>query len=761
MIIFLGISTAHAMDIEERLLFANGLYRRGLFDIAIPEYQGLLAEPSATNMHDIAAFRIAECQRSLGKTNEAAAAFDLVAENYPQSSFAVRAAFRRAEIDWSAGRLKDASKRFQQVIDQKPPADIESASLYFLGISQFGIDRYEPAEKNLRRLLNDHRDSPYADYALIALADLIIQQGGSKKEAAELLKAVADEPETPTLGAEATAKAGRLAYNDKQLEVASDWFTRLAQQHRDDTWYKQTLMEAAWSHLLSGRTGKARDAAAEGLSAASANDKPAWLYLSANIERRDQHTKKAAVLYDELLQTAPEHELAATAAFEACSMAWQDSDYERVLKLHDLASGPPEHTLSLLWMKAGSLRGLKRNDEAAIAYETIVSNFPDSDRAPASAYQLALITEEKGDVATAAKLFESVAVTHANAAIAPDALMAAASAYLRVNDVDAAASTWRNAIKQHPDYPGLDEAYMGLARAEVKREKFKPAAEALDKLLSRPDGPLTAEALYLRGTLFEKDEAYDESENYYQRALKNKPAPALARQVQYRRVAVLQRQGRNDDAADLMNKLLADGAGDQLPSPLMEWLARWNLQNNNYPAAEKAALRLAEAGDTPIWKQVGYYIAGTAALEQKKNKRAVAAFSEAAALGLNTRETADSLYQLGLIALEEKQPETALQHFSRAAEYASTDATMDIRAKSYLQLGIAHEELGQWTDAGRYYMSVGVLFDDPSLTPESLYRAAGALHAQQKDSERERVVAELRERFPDNEWTKRAGERWP
>lgn len=756
------IVRADAMNPDEKLLFANGLYRRGLYDLAVPEYEALINNESATNMHDLAAFRLGECLRALKRMDEASAAYDSVAENYPASTFAPRAAFRRAEIDWSAGRLKDGVARFEKVLTMSPPKDIESASLYYLALCQAGIDRYEDAEKNFRKLLKAHGSSPYADYARMDLAALVQKKKGGEQEAFDLYRTVADEPETRTLGAEASARAGLLAYQMQDMAEAVRLFSSLAERYAGDEWIVRTRLEAAWACLLNGQIDQARAYAVEGRSAATTTDLPVWLYLRANIERRAADLSKAMSLYDELLQTAPEHELAASAAYEACGIAYQQSEFERVLSLAPKAAGAAERELALLWMQAGALKYLDRKEEAAGMYQRIVQDYPDSDRAPAAAYQLGLLAEQSDNLAEAARIFADVASTYKGSPVAADALMASAAADIRIGKPEEAIVAWRTLRSEYAAYPSLDEACIGLARAEIETGRMGDATATLQGMIdSFKDSRYLAEAHYLRGTMYEQDGDYEEAEFHYQRALKLKPSPALVRQVQHRRVAVLQRQGKNDEAAKLMNKLLASGDGDQLPPPLLEWLARWNLEKKAYAEARKAAMLLAENGDLPGWRQIGSFIAGTAARALHKDDEAAEAFRSAAAYGLNTRETAESFYRLGEIALERKNPEEAIRQFSLAAENASSDTVMDIRARSYLQLGVANEALEKWTEAGRYYLSCGVLFDDPEVTPESLYRAAGVLQAQMKETERRKVIDELRDRFPDSEWTKRAGERWP
>ncbi|HMO51296.1 MAG TPA: tetratricopeptide repeat protein [Kiritimatiellia bacterium] len=752
-----------AMNAEERLLFANGLYRRNLFELAVPEYEALLASDAAAPMHDLAAFRLGESFRQLGRVDEAAAAYERVLAAHPDSTFIHRAAFRRAEIDWQQGRLRDAATRLQALLDAAPPPDIEAAALYYLGISQLGLDRFRDAERALRRMLRAHAASPYADYARIALADLLEQREGDATEIVALLERVAEKPETPALGAEALGKAGRIAYRRQEMNEASRLFSLLAARYPEDAWNERVRLDAAWAHLFADKLEKARALAVAGLNAATPEERPDWWYVLANIERRGDRIPEARRYYDELLTAAPDHERATASAFEAAGLAFQAADHARVLALIALAGEAPERRLSLLWMEAASARALGRQEDATAAFEAIIEDFPESDRAPSAAYQLALMRDEQGDAAGAADAFAALAGRYPRSDLAPDAWMAVGAIRQRAGELDAAISAWTQVLDGYPEYAGRDEALMGRARAEVQRDHDAEAAGLLTELIRvHTNSRFLAEALYLRGTLFEKEDGFEEAEFHYRRAVNLNPGPALLRQIQHRQVAVLQRQGRQAEAADLMNRLLAGGGGNPpLPSPLLEWLARWNLEQRDFAAADTAARRLAEVGESPAWRQIGYYITGLAARELRRPRVAMDAFTAAAEFGLNTRETAQAWHQLGLIALERKDPQTAIDHFTRAGEAASADAFIDVRARSYLQLGVAHEALDQWAEATRYYLGVGVLFDDDALTPESLFRAAGALSAQERHAERAGVLKELRQRYPESPWTGRANERWP
>jgi TolA-binding protein len=77
---------------------------------------------------------------------------------------------------------------------------------------------------------------------------------------------------------------------------------------------------------------------------------------------------------------------------------------------------------------------------------------------------------------------------------------------------------------------------------------------------------------------------------------------------------------------------------------------------------------------------------------------------------------------------------------------------ISFRAKSYYGLGQVAAGREQWEQAARYYMSVAVLFDDPQLTPECLFRAAEAFGKIGREEDRTKALEELKTRYPDSRW---------
>jgi len=83
---------------RRQLDYANGLFSRKLFDLAAPEYEKFLGQYPGAAGRASAYFYLAECYRSLNKTNAAKSSFQSVLDNYPDSEFGGPAAYGIAEI---------------------------------------------------------------------------------------------------------------------------------------------------------------------------------------------------------------------------------------------------------------------------------------------------------------------------------------------------------------------------------------------------------------------------------------------------------------------------------------------------------------------------------------------------------------------------------------------------------------------------------------------------------------------------------------
>jgi TolA-binding protein len=735
--------------------FADSLYVRGMYALAVQEYRSLLTNGVAGGQEDLVLYRLGECLRQTGDAVGAQSYYGQVVDRFPASPMRARAEFRKAEMLLNAGRYIDAVDALRALRDRKPPTDVLSSTLYYLGYAQQKLRIFGEAEESFRGVIAEFKDSPYVPYAQLGLGE-VLGLAGRGDEARSWLEKAASNPPAPRVGAEALFLLADLAFREKDYKRSADACEKLLQRYPDDARATDIQLIAAWSYLHTGRLEQAAAVADRAMPSAPEAQQPEWLYLLGNAHRKLNQWQEARAAYDVLLEKFEKSPFAVAAEYEGALVAYELKDHARALALAGRIATTNDLFADAQWLMAQASVALDRGTEAMEHYRRVAEVSPDSDRGVASDFQIARLLQEGGDRAGASDLYRQLAAEHPKNGLAPDALLASAWCRRQLKQNEEAIKDWTRLAEQYPKYGALDQALYGQAQAEMDLGRDDDARETLNRLLrSYPKSPLAGEGHYLRGALMEKAGKYDVADYHYQAALARKPDTDLARRIQFRRVAVLQHQGKADEAARALQQLVGTPSEKDIPPELLDWLARWNLERGDAEGAERAAQALVNGSDLPSWRQIGCYLTGQALRQLSRAEDARAAYEKALAEKASTREGAEAALALGDVALSLKDWDAAEKNFAGAAERADGDALLDLRARSYFGLGQAAAARKAWDDAARYFLGVGVLFDDPKLTPQALWRAAEVFGEAGRDAEKESTLAELKKRYPDSEWAKK------
>ena len=299
----------------------------------------------------------------------------------------------------------------------------------------------------------------------------------------------------------------------------------------------------------------------------------------------------------------------------------------------------------------------------------------------------------------------------------------------------------------------LEALQRALVLIELKKDK--DALAALDELLAeRPGGAQTARAQYWRGVLLADKSKWADAETALRACLAAGPEPQTASLARLRLAVVLQRQDRMDEAADQIEPLLQEPARVAENPALVEWLVRRRFDQGQNERALEAATVLAENAREASWRQIGWYWAGMSQSQLGNAKAALPLFEKAVAEKAATREGAEAQLLLAALELKAGQYDQAAARYAAAAEAASGDDALELRARAYFGLGEAAEAAGQPEKAARHFLSVAVLFEHPEWTPHSLYRAGKLFGQLGKQAEQASAWKELKERYPESSFAR-------
>lgn len=757
-LVFCACVTARGLEPREQLQFADGLYARGLWDVALKEYQAYLAqEPAGTNaMLDAAHYRMGECWRELGKVVEAESSYARAYTEFPGGEYHFRAGLRRAELMEQSGRRAEQIELLEAMLKGNPAPEIGAACRYALGGALVKAGRKDEADRAYEAVLREYPTTSFAGYAALALAALRQGVPGRDSSLEGLYRIAVSNAATPRVGAEAWFQLGDYYFRAKRYEESARAYESLARLYPADERVPESRLQLAWAYYHAGLPADSLKACDRALASADTGKAAEWLYLKANSERQLARHAESAATYAVLLEKHPQAEMADYAAYERSLALYKMGDYSNAVRQARLLAPTPRIRKDVLWLLAESCAAIGDEAGAMQYYRMLAADFPASDLAADALYRLGHLMQKKGEFLPASEVFGQLAADYPNHDLAPQALFAAASCLGRAKQNEAAVAQWARLIGKYPESRFVEESLYQKAMVEVFLRRDEQARESLAALLRRfPGTKFLADTHFWLGVLLEERGQLEEAERAFRSALESKPAPELQGKCRFRLGLVLQRKGSVDAAAAIFQELIQTSLRAQFTVELLEWLAEYHLGRKSHAAAEEAADVLMSRAGTDAWKQIAWTLKGKAALGQGRTMMARQAFESALATGVKSAAAAEARVRLGDLRLAAGEAAEARVEYEQAAAMAAADTLLGLRVQAYAGIGKSLKAQGDMAGAARYFLSVAVLFDDPAMVPECLDEAAEAFAKAGRTEESDKVIKELQERFPDSVWAKK------
>ncbi|MCX7819014.1 MAG: tetratricopeptide repeat protein [Kiritimatiellae bacterium] len=751
----LGLATGagHCATLEEQQQFADGLYARGLYELALREYMAILRVAPQYSALDQVLYRVGECYRERGNVAAADLFYRRVIAEHPNSPFRARAELRRAELFLGERRPAEAIQMLRELVARAPPPEIEAGAHYYIGIAARMTNGLADAEAELRQVLERFAKTPFHPLAAMELADLRQRAGAPLDEVAQLYREAAVHAASSNLAAEAWQRLGNAAYAATNYPLAAEAYGRLLQDHPGHPRAAEASLPAAWSLYHVGRPADALALAEREIAARGETEE--WLYLAANARRALLDTDRAVDTYDALARRFPASRLAAAARFESAQALFRQRRYVEVIRRLDRADWEPDLRAEVDWMLAESYAQTGSPETAIQHYRRVVEAQPPSPRAPEAMYRLGTMLVERGARAEASELLRAMVARYPDHPMAPAALLTSGFAHAADERWEEAIVDWGRVERSWTNSPHAEEALFQKGLAELRLKRHAAATASLQALLRRfPSTERAAEANYWLAVLADQSGETAEAENRLRRVLELDPSPDLRRNARFLLARTLQKLRRDAEAADLWQELLATPSRAEMPPDLLEWLALFRLEHRAYSNALAVAETLLAGAPDDAWRQIGAHLLGRAREGLGDTTGALAAFEQADRGAPVTRARVEALLAAARLRLAAGETERAEHAARRAAEFASDDRLAELKARALRLLGEIAEARRDLPSAARYYLSVAILYDHPELSPECLWRAAAHLATLGDTNEAARLRAELRQRYPDSSYAK-------
>jgi TolA-binding protein len=744
------------VELADRMQLADGLFRRSLFDLAAREYAALADAPDV-QARDNVLFRLGECYRRLKQFPEAEAAYKRLVESFPASPNAPRGRLQRALIlmdRGGAGALEEAAASFDKLSEPSAPADVRAAALYHGGETFEKLKRPADAQARYERLMEAYADTDYGMYAALRAAWLLTRSGKpeDRRRALGIYLDLTHKAQEAKVIEEASYFAAQVSLLDGRHEESANLFLALRTRFPNSPRVTESALSAAWANYYAGRYKEGAELLERVIGQAQHPEREDILYLKANCLRQLEQRAEAVAVYTRELKEFPNGKMAAQARYERLSTLYTDGQYREVLAAAEQMGVLPEAVAdNVYWMSAEAAVAVQQPDAAVQNYRLLVDKCPKSPFVKDALYRLGWLLQKQEAWESAASWFQQVVERYPDDPLASKALYASGVCRSRLGQGDAALRDWTALLTKYPERAEVSETLYQKAMEELRLKNPRAAGATLDERMHRfPDDERKAEVLYWRAAVNRQTGEMVEAEKLFRACLAAAPAKEFEREAMLELGLLLQELGRKDAAAELFQKLLDAPVTDKLGPDRLAWLAEFQFEQNRPDAAAKAANALIALKPDKGWAQTAWTVLGRIHRAKGERDPALHAFTEALATGAATDHGAEAALRLGELLTEAGRFDEAAERLNDAAARAASPALLGLRAHAYAGLARNAELKGDAEAALRYYMSVGILFNDATLVPEALNKAALLLDKLGRAGEAQAMREELKTRYPDS-----------
>ncbi len=748
-----GALALEAVSTADRIQLADGLFRRGVFDLAAREYAILADEQSVPSLDNVL-FRLGECLRRTQQPAEALTAYKRLIDTCPQSAHVPRAHLQRALILMETGgdALQGALDSFEALCKPGSAPEVRSAALYHSGQALERLKRPDEALQCYETLAREYAETDYGIYAGLHIGMLLTRRGqpDDLRRALGVYLDLAHKAKDAKTVEEAYFFAAQIAMRTERYEESAELFATLRARFAQSPRVKESAIAAAWVNYYAGRYKETLVWLELLEGDKQLGKREELLYLRANALRHLERRSEALEVYASILKEFPDGKFAPRVRYERIAALYRAGKYAETLAASE-ESGQvaPEHVDNVYWMSAEAAVALGKSSEAVQNFRALVDKCPDSTFVKAALYRLGWLLQKQEVWESAASWYQQVVERFPVDELASKALYAAGECRSRLGQSDAALRDWTALLTKYPDAPEVAETLYSKAMEELRAKNARAAGATLDERMRRfPNDVRKAEIFFWRGSIARQLGEKVEAEKFYRASLASTPAKEFEREATLELGLLLQDLGRKEEAAELFQTLLDAPVTDKMGADRLAWLAEFQYVQNRLDAAARAAGALLALKPDKGWQQTAWTIMGRIHRDKGERDPAMNAFREAIETGASTKYGAEAALYLGELLTASGRFDEARERLTDASLRASTPELLAVRSRAYAALARNFEQQGDLENAVRYYITVGTLFNDNQLVPQALERAAALLEKIGRPDEAANFRKELAERFP-------------
>ncbi len=725
--------------------FANGLFARGMYDMAVDGYKQFLREYPKSRYAELASFRIAECYFLDGKHDEALNRYGMFLKEYPSGELAEKASLRRGQIHYLKGDYARAEQLLSELMATGGSETKISARYYLAGV-RFKQGDYTTSRNLLESILSGTREGEYASFAYINLGDIYVELGEHRK-AAESYEKASSAADDSGLAARASIKAANAYYASGDRAKAVSYYEKVIGSPAGPDVFDDAVLGLLSALHGEGEYDQAIEYARELLPRVENGDAAAQvMFMLGNSYFSSDRFDDAEKIYAEASQKYPENRSGVKSGLNRCWALYRLGRYKECISAVDsYMSKTGESNDEALFVRAKAFAGAGDVQQSIKTLKEVSGRFPDSAFRKEALYETAWLYTSSGQKQKALALYREFIERYPEDPRGASVMLKTAQENLEMGNYDIAEKDYLKFLEDYDKHPMKENALFQLGWLYIKQENYTKAVATYEKFVKEfPDSQAVSSAVYWTGKAYQEDQEWDRAIQTYSSIVGDKGNEFYERGLESLAYTYFQKGDQNKAAEHYYALITMPGSPD-LPDGVYRWVADFYINGGIHDRSIKVLDVLSERYPDIGASGEVLYLYGEAYAQLKEWEKADDYLMKAIGKKAPSPYLERSYLAMGKGYLARGEHEKALGYLEEALKNHKDNRT---GALARFEIGNVNFSKMDFEEAAKQYMMVAILYDDEELCPEALSRAGLSFEKAGKPEEALEAYRELIRRYP-------------
>jgi tetratricopeptide (TPR) repeat protein len=746
----------------DQLDFAQGLLSRGMYNLAILQYQKFITDyPNSPSLQE-AYLSLGEGYFLSQDFDKAAGIYNQFKQMFPNSDQLPMSLLRLAQIDIQQKKYDEAIKELTSVDAQKQlKGQMLQSYDYYLAESYSGKSDTVSALDYFQKAGQVEGASLFTAYAFEGIGKIQSQNGHYSEALDAYAKSMQAAQEDP-LKEELTYKIAEVQFLSGKYADAVKGFGQIIDQNSDSEFVKDALANLLLAYFNLGQYDQLLGEYQKNVKLIKDDESYFAIHFAAvmayiELKEYDQ----ANLLMDRILAfpglTPLENARVFTKKADILIRAQKYKEGLDLLEAH--AAGDTDDADETIFLKGQCYYGLGDFDHAFNAFENVYLNYPNSRFFKAALLGQAHTRQKAGRFKESEVLFQKYCDTQDDSGLKSEALYDAVMMAIKAGDIKGVISSAQDYIKKFPDGPQYGDMLLILADSYDKNNQPQDAVSLLQGYLAKPESVKRPNSAYFllgfnQQLLGSSDQALAAYALVDQQKEEGKFYPAALKNM----AIIYLNQKKEDQAMVYFDRLISQSGPNDLQIKTYIWVCNEFLKARKYNDVLRIAAQAEKYFSPQDLLEIDYFKA-----EALRGNGDCDSADKDYGLIISSNQkdmyTGSAHIGYGLCLVKAGKFDDAKQEFQKSLDENPDDYTITVHAR--FEMANMEAARGNFDEALKFYLLVATIYDDEYYCSESLLRAAKISEDLKRKADALKMYTEILDKYKNSKAAEYARGRVP